>query len=721
MPLQDTSWTRASRWTLRASLVATALIPTAAHAQKPDSDYTTRLGDGCTSIAQRAYGDRRRVDLIHKANPSMGPQPHYLKPGTVLHLPPLEAPVSAPDARVTFVRNKVTVQAAATKKAAVNDPLFRTNRVSTANASSANVIFRDETQLRVGEESLVIILGDVQGASRREPAQATLVSGALQARLGELSGKRNLNVDTAGGARVTMAKGQANVDVDAAKTTRLAVHGGSATLAASKKSVVVPTGFGSKAEEGKAPTPPRPLPAAPVWSAPPPEVAFTGSDEHANVTASFGDGPAKPGAAAVPAASFRVQLARDPKLDDLITDAVVPRTTTTLDARNLAPGTYYARIAAIDDDKFEGPPGPIAMVVVVKASVTPTTPGRASLGVTPGELVLCGADGSLDPASLADVDATVTHDLACRLSPHRAGVLMRGGDVPAAPGATKVRALIAPFTVRASLAESHAAEGRGVVALELRTGTGAPLSTEGVTATASNGVVIASVTLEGTRALLDVRYPATPRPFFITVRRGGGEAESNLLVVPSPEAPQRRPDGTLGVPDRGYEVGLALGVGGLFTGHAGRQLTASTGYRLPLGRHLAFALGPSVTLARFEPQAAAATSYSPAPLGDTGAHFDALVGLPVSLRLAPHAWVSPYATVAPEIAFQRATFATGIARVTSSAALLGGRFALGAQSELGPGWLFLEGAVRASAPIAKDPAAESLSGAALDVGYRVGW
>ncbi len=719
--LRDVSPTRVSRWALRAALAASVMAPATARAQKPDSDYTTRLGDGCSAIAQRAYGDRRRVDLIHKANPWLGKLPHNLKPGTVLHLPPLEEAAAAPDARVTFVRNQVTVQATATKKAAVNDPLFRTNRVTTADASSANVTFRDETQLRVGEESLVIIFGDVLGAARREPAHATLVSGALQARLGELSGKRKVNIDTAGGARVTMAQGQARVDLDAAKTTRLAVHGGSATLDASKKKVVVPTGFGSKAEEGKPPTPPRPLPAPPVWSVAPPEVVFANGDDRANVTASFAEGPAKPGATPVPAASFRVQLARDPKLDDLITNAVVPRTKTTLDARGLPPGAYYVRVAAIDDDKFEGPPGAVAMLVVVRASATATTPGRATLGISPGDLVTCGADGSADPASLFDVDATVAHEVSCRLSPHRAGVLTRGGDVPAAPGGTKVPELLQRFTVAAALAESHPAEGRGVVAVELHSGTGALLSAEGITASASNGVEVSGVTRDGARALVGVRFPASPRPFFVTVQRGGGRAESNLLAVPAPEAPRRRADGSLGVPDRGYEVGLGVGVGALFTGHGGRQLTASTGYRLPLGRRVALAVGPSVTLARFEPQVASADGYSPRALGATGDHFDAVVGVPVSLRLFPHAIVAPYATVAPEVGFQRATFATGTARATSSAALLGGRFALGAQSELGPGWLFVEGAVRASAAVSKDPVAESLSGAAADLGYRVGW
>ncbi len=697
--------------------VGLVLGPVPAWAQSANSDYETRLGDTCGAIAERAYGDRRRVDLIHKGNPSLGALPHNLKPGTVLHLPALEKAAAAPDARVTFVRNKVTVQAQATKPAAVNDLLFRSNRVSTADASSANVTFRDETQLRVGEESLVIILGDVQGAARRQAADATLVSGNLQARLGELSGKRPLTVDTQGGARVTMAKGSALVGVDAAKTTRVAVHAGSATLSASQRAVAVPSGFGSKAEEGKPPTPPRPLPAPPAWQTPPHEVLFTGPDDLAEVTATFGEGRAREGVAA-PVAAYRVQLARDAKLDDLVTDVIVPKTSTTIDARRLPPGAYYVRVAALDDDKFEGPPGPVAMFVVVKATVTAASLGRADLGVSPGDLVTCTADGA---ARLADVDATLPHTLSCGLDPRRAGTYARGIDVPTAPGLARLPELVHAFTVSATLREAHPEQGRGVVALELRDRSGAALPSEGLTATASNGVEVTGVTHEAGVALVAVRFATTPRPFFVTALRGGARAQSNVLRTPSPEAAPRRADGSRGVPDRGYEISFGAGVGSLFTGHGGRQLALGTAYRAPLAPRVNVAVGPTVTLARFEPQLASATSYSPAPLGATSDHFDVLIGVPVSLRVFPHALVSPYLSAGPELAFQRSTFATGTARASSSGVLLGGRFALGAQAEIGPGWVFLEGGVRAAAIVAKDPAAERLSGATLDLGYRVGW
>ena len=61
------------------------LAAAGANAQEANTDYSTRLGDTCSTIAQKAYGDRRAVELIRKANPQIGPAPHNFEPGTVLH------------------------------------------------------------------------------------------------------------------------------------------------------------------------------------------------------------------------------------------------------------------------------------------------------------------------------------------------------------------------------------------------------------------------------------------------------------------------------------------------------------------------------------------------------------------------------------------------------------------------------------------------------------
>src|SRR5262249_22944231 len=140
-------------------------------------------------------------------------------------------------------------------------------RVSTQEQSAADVTFRDESQVKLGERTLVIILGDVRAAaSKPAETQTTLVTGDLRA---WMSGARQgsiANVKT-NAANVRVLGGESKVSDDAQKTTRLAVHSGSSTIEAQRRVVEVSRGFGSKAELGKPPTPPRPLPGAPTWTA----------------------------------------------------------------------------------------------------------------------------------------------------------------------------------------------------------------------------------------------------------------------------------------------------------------------------------------------------------------------------------------------------------------------------------------------------------------------
>lgn len=72
---------------------------------------------------------------------------------------------------------------------------------------------------------------------------------------------------------------------DPKSATRLAVYEGKSALSASGAKVDVQEGFGSKAELGKAPTPPKPLPRAPTWSTPIPRSILTFGD--ADVSGTF--------------------------------------------------------------------------------------------------------------------------------------------------------------------------------------------------------------------------------------------------------------------------------------------------------------------------------------------------------------------------------------------------------------------------------------------------
>jgi hypothetical protein len=284
----------------------------------------------------------------------------------VLLVPPKpDGSTLPPDAQLTTVRNRVEVLNPETKPGKPNDPLFRGNRVSTLEASAADVTFRDETQVALGERTLVIILGDARAAAAKAVAgsgdtQTTLVTGNLRAWMG---GARKDGAALAVGtdaAHVRIPRGEAQVSSDAVRTTRLAVYDGASTIAARGTTRAVARGFGSKAELGHEPTPPRPLPAAPAWTTLPATLVVD-----APIVGEYGVATAT----SPRATSWHVQIARDDGFHEVVADTKAPTEVHRLEARAPGAGRYFVRVSAIDDDQFEGPFGDVARVLVMHVTV----------------------------------------------------------------------------------------------------------------------------------------------------------------------------------------------------------------------------------------------------------------------------------------------------------------------------------------------------------------
>ena len=220
--------TAALLWALASGALAAPLLqPRVAYADDL-IEYTVKKGDTCAMIAQRQWGDSRRVDVIHTHNPNMGPPPHDLKEGTVLRFPrTLPQATTAPDAKLTHFRNKVQTLTPAPAPATQDAALNRGNRVSTEDQSAAQVTFRDESQISLGEKTLVVILGDMRANATKtqNPGDTTLVTGSLRSKLGQLSGGKAPVIATEG-AHVTLGRGATQVSVDEKKATRLAVYDG---------------------------------------------------------------------------------------------------------------------------------------------------------------------------------------------------------------------------------------------------------------------------------------------------------------------------------------------------------------------------------------------------------------------------------------------------------------------------------------------------------------
>lgn len=383
----------------RVGVILTAILIVAPSHVRADEQvrHVVKPGDSCGAIAQRYYGDTRFVDLLHGANPELAkkPPPHVLREGMVLVIPPKPAPSTGPDAQLTAVKNQVEVLTPETKKGMPNDPLFRGNRVSTQASSAADVTFRDETQVKLGERTLVIILGDARKAAAKVETETTLVTGNLRAFMAGAHRDAVAGVGTDAAAVKVYGGGEAQVSADAVKTTRLAVYKGSSAIDARGTRREVARGFGSKAELGAPPTVPRPLPPAPKWSVTPPLVLL---ERGTAVIAGEYDVP--PSARV---AEWHVQISRDGIFRDVAVDTKAPAGVRRLEAQPPGAGRYYIRVSAIDDDAFEGPFSTIARVLVVKATDTALPGGRRRLELEPpdafcvrvGNSALTRVDGPL--------------------------------------------------------------------------------------------------------------------------------------------------------------------------------------------------------------------------------------------------------------------------------------------------------------------------------------
>jgi hypothetical protein len=657
-------------------------------------DYRVEPGEtSCQRVAVKVFGDRKAVRLIHAYN-RLGPLPHHLKPGQILRLPVSEkAPLpEGPDAYLSFVRNQVEAYTPEAHRGQKDEALRRGHRVSTLDASSAELTFRDDSQLQLGENTLVIVLGDESGKTeRRKTEDTTLVQGELRAHLGALAGASPspasgapLGLRTAGGHRIAMersgAKGEAKIEVERDRSARLAVYEGRSRIGARGKEVMVPEGFGSQAKVGQRPTPPRPLPAAPVWAeAPRRLVLIRERGERAVVMGSYGPGSGGPAVV-----SWHVQVARDPRFNDLVVDTRVPVDTTRLEAEGLGGGTFYARVSGVDAERFEGKFTPVAEVRVAELRVVPATGSERARVEGPADLKC-----RVDEAPLAEMKAPLelepgrAHRLRCVLGAAEGGAEGAAGEAvselavsEADSGALQLSSRLGPVR--------HEEGGAAVreVTLAVRDGGGRPVPAEvAVQAVGETSVTPVEKVAEG-EYRTTVRWHGTPSRVAVRFRLGGGQESEATFTPPAPPPPPRKSSPVAlepglfvnGLLPNGTVLGRAGGGGG------------ELGLRLPVGE------GQIVVAVRAQYERSGCVGRCSTAADELRVREHVVVlAVPVTYRFRPPEvrWV-PYVSVQPQVAFARISLNTdlplpGLRRQSYG---VGGVAGLGVR--VGPGHFFLE-------------------------------
>jgi hypothetical protein len=400
--------------------------------------YEVKRGDTCGTIARHFYGDEEQVGPIHENN-DLGPLPHHLVPGTVLHLPRTATQTS--DAKLTFVHNFVDKFTPQRGHARAGEPLKHGERVATEKDASAELVFRDDGRLLLGETTEVVIGGAGDGGEHDvHRAAATLLSGSVRAHAGELVKDRYWAIATAAG-RIEMDDGEAQVEVDQGKVTRLSVYSGSSSLAGPHNEVRIAAGYGSMVGPGGEPGAPHQLPPAPVWDRAPP--SFVLAQGLGAFQAAYAPGAGRP------VSRWHVQIASDDQFRELRMDTKVAGTETTLDVKELPTGRWFVRVSAVDADQFEGPFLEPVLIRIARADLTPGSPGMVRVSLTcAGSGLICGVDDEplIPRAAPFEVAARGARQLRCA-----------SADVPSHPAELSIPAI--KLTLSARLARSGPENG----------------------------------------------------------------------------------------------------------------------------------------------------------------------------------------------------------------------------------------------------------------------
>ena len=308
--------------------------------------YTIQKGDTCNKIIRKFPWLNYRT--FHALNPQLGRKlPHRLIPGRTVRLRP------APAAELSDLVPRVDTRPENVDRWKIGrpgQPLYNLDRVATYKGAAAEITFRDDSKIQMGEQSMIVVYGEESRRSRIPSGRGVeLISGSLRgglAALREDGQSPQALVARTPSAVVSASATDIRLDVDQDDNSRLSVYKGRAEMSAQGVSVEVPEGSGTLVYRGRPPEPPSPLPGAPK---------VQGNDEirllavnQANADATIRWMPTE-GTEKVVA-----EIARDPKFMHISQRYIIPSKIHALQVKGLEPGRYFIRLSSVDARGLHG-------------------------------------------------------------------------------------------------------------------------------------------------------------------------------------------------------------------------------------------------------------------------------------------------------------------------------------------------------------------------------
>lgn len=338
---------------LTALSAAAASFPLAALADSPTPGFPepvvqwgVQKGDTCDDVARALYGDAKHAPLVQRYNKVSCAKGQPLAEGLTLVMP--AKPTKVPDATLRSMRPDVEARApgGGWSAAGSGQPLVSSTSVHTLEQGRADIQFIDRTRVFMAPNTLVVIYGTASQTqvSKTPPPAVEVQEGEVRAGLAALRGG-SVEVAVQGGGRVSANSRDAVVQRKGTRTT-VAVFDGKADVSSGGKTVGVPTNHGTRFVGNAAPSPPRPLPPPPAWDGGGASAVALSVGGESLLAASW-----KPVSGAI---AYRVELARDEGLGDLVAREEVGPDILRFRAEKLPAGTYFLAVRAIDKDEYLG-------------------------------------------------------------------------------------------------------------------------------------------------------------------------------------------------------------------------------------------------------------------------------------------------------------------------------------------------------------------------------
>ena len=330
---------RAQTVTTRWLAAILLLLPSAA-AFADDWIYTVRPGDNLWNLSEIHLSSMKYWQPLQRHNNISDPQ--NLPPGSRLKFPVAWLKYQPASALVIQLQGEallVSARDGSSQALTINTRLHSGDRITTGADGNLNILFADGSELLVLSDSEVVMDSlSAYGITGMVDTRIRLQGGRVDTRVvpAQGPGSRYHIITPAAVAAVRGTSFRVSADTDK-PVARSEVIEGKVGVSGSGAGQLVAAGFGTIAEAGKPPQPPRKLLPAPDLSSLPVELDRLPLQFNWESVEN--------------AAAYRFQVAADNHFDRLLADSTSITASATTE---LPDGEYILRVRAIDKDRLEG-------------------------------------------------------------------------------------------------------------------------------------------------------------------------------------------------------------------------------------------------------------------------------------------------------------------------------------------------------------------------------